>query len=224
MHPPQHTSTSERPIAYKHSVGFTLIEIMVVFVIVAIMASVTIITFDFGGTPNKQLKEEARRLYQLARITSDKAVFRSTQYGIRFTQKGYTFYALDKPNITLENSSEDEAKNAVSTPVDEADGPQWKPMNESPLREHQWPEGLSANVYIEGQPIVLEAAEESAEEPSEGQQFNDDINPPIPQWIFLSNSETIPDTAVHLSREDSDQVWRIGLNDDGLLEYAELDN
>ena len=77
--------------------GFTLLELMIVLVIVAILFSFATLTIR-SSSPEDSIKEEAHRLNRLIQLALEEAVLRNTEYGLEFKQNSYRFltYSDDK--------------------------------------------------------------------------------------------------------------------------------
>ena len=176
--------------------GFTLIEILVVIVILAITVSVAVVNFNLGGRDD-QLEREARRLLQLQKLAADKAIFGAKQYGVRFTQRGYAFYSLEEKQRDSEQSGD------LVELV-------WRVVQgDKQLRQREWPEGVLVDVYVDGIAIALDAELDQAAEAQ-----SDDLKP---HWQFLSNGESLPSVEVRLSSRDAQTSWRVAVGDEGLL-------
>lgn len=76
------------------SAGFTLLEILVVMVIIALLAMV--VSLSVGGRAvDDRMEAESRRLEQLLRIASDEAQAKGVELGFRHTPKGFEFVTPD---------------------------------------------------------------------------------------------------------------------------------
>lgn len=113
--------------------GFTLIEIMVVMVIIAILVSVTLLSFPPVG--DKLLKEHADRFTALVQLAQDEAILQSNELAVEITPEGYSFYQN-------ENNS-------------------WLPLNENPFKKRELPSEISTKMYLDGILIDLKDREES---------------------------------------------------------------
>ncbi len=75
--------------------GFTLIELMVVVVIVAILFSYTTLAIR-GNSPEDAIKEEAQRLERLIQLAMEESILRGEEYGIEVFIDGYRFLRLSE--------------------------------------------------------------------------------------------------------------------------------
>ncbi len=75
---------------YKRQTGFTLLELLVVVVIVAILFTYTTLAIR-SNSPEDLVKEEAQRLERLVQLTLEEAILRGEEYGIEVHLDGYRF-------------------------------------------------------------------------------------------------------------------------------------
>ena len=154
--------------------GFTLLELMVVIVIVAVLAGFVTVNLDLRNTP-KTIREEATRLGMLMQIASEQATYSKAQLGIRFHPEDYEFYFL----------APDDKGNQV-----------WQILEDQRLRFKGSQEELEFQVDISGVPVVLETLEEELA----AQVENEELKPHV---MFLSNGEIMPDFSITLSDAES---------------------
>lgn len=70
--------------------GFTLIEVMVVIVIIAILVTMASLSLR-GDRAGEQIDEEARRLTALLNLLREEAVMRNRDLGLSLSPQGYQF-------------------------------------------------------------------------------------------------------------------------------------
>lgn len=102
--------------------GFTLIEIMVVIVIVAILISAVALSFPPVG--DKLLKENADRFAALLSLAQDESILQSTELAVEITPKGYSFY--------------------------QNEGNAWSSFDDPPFKQRQMPGEISTKLYLDG--------------------------------------------------------------------------
>jgi general secretion pathway protein H len=80
-------------VAKKCNRGFTLLEVLVVLVIVAVMAGM--ITASIGDSPQRTLNREAERLQQVMQLAVQEAVLQGQEFGISLHRYGYQIRQFD---------------------------------------------------------------------------------------------------------------------------------
>ena len=113
--------------------GFTLIEIMVVIVIVAVLISAVALSFPPVG--DKLLKENADRFSALISLAQDEAILQSTELAVEITPVGYSFYQ------NIDNS--------------------WVAFSTTPFSKRELPAEISTKMYLDGISIDLKDRDES---------------------------------------------------------------
>ncbi|MEW6727878.1 MAG: type II secretion system minor pseudopilin GspH [Pseudomonadota bacterium] len=79
------------------SSGFTLIEVMVVMVIIAILVTMVSLSLK-GDRAGAALEEEAQRLTALLNLLREEAVMRDQTLGLALTGEGYVFVIRELPD------------------------------------------------------------------------------------------------------------------------------
>jgi general secretion pathway protein H len=126
--------------ARARSLGFTLIEIMVVVFIIGLITAAAVITFG-GEQRDTELDREAERLDALFDYVREQAELQTRDYGFRVNNVGYSFVVFD----VLQN--------------------QWRTADEDDaLRQREFPEGLEPQVVVDGRRIVLDQKKRDLEE------------------------------------------------------------
>lgn len=166
------------------SVGFTLIEVLVVLVIVAAMAG--LLVFSFKDNPERALKREAQGLAALLNTAADEAVMRSRELGLVINDAGYRFVVFDAEKNT------------------------WEPVLQKPLGEHVFEAGYHVEFALDGEKVddatrarieaftARGAADTEADLESSGDK---------PTLLLLSSGELTPFTLT-LQRGDASVTLR----------------
>lgn len=109
--------------------GFTLIELMVVMVIMAMLAGAA--TMSIRSSTKDRLLDEAKRFHGLVDLVKDEALFQSRAMGIGFSRTGYTFFSeLDEPGL-------------------------WELYDDDQFKAHQYFKGAQPDILIDDVPLVL---------------------------------------------------------------------
>ena len=75
--------------------GFTLIEVLIVIVIVAIMSATVAISFN-GGDRERRLKVEVQRIAGLLELTRSQAIQRNEEWGLFVDESTFSFAYFDE--------------------------------------------------------------------------------------------------------------------------------
>jgi general secretion pathway protein H len=120
--------------------GFTLIEILVVVVIVAIISGIAIANLPrFARTGD--LESESRRIAAVIDLVRQEAILQSMEYGLAPTQGGYQFLMFD------------DAKQ------------QWSIQKTAPLQPRTLATGISLSIQVEDSEVKLNLSSDEAESP-----------------------------------------------------------
>ncbi|MDF1577697.1 MAG: type II secretion system minor pseudopilin GspH [Desulfurivibrionaceae bacterium] len=113
--------------------GFSLLEILVVLVIIAILISFAAVTFD---SEQEKLAEEGNRLAALMKLAAEEAIMNSREHRVVFTSDGYLFEKL-------------------------VDG-EWRGFEEGLYRRRVLPEDFSFHMTLANREIALDAGDGEA--------------------------------------------------------------
>ncbi len=148
--------------------GFTLIEILVAVLIVAIVMSIAVLSLSLASD-DREVRKEARRLVTLIQLAQDDAMMQGRDFGIEFMTDAYRFVEFDP--VTA----------------------QWgEPLGDDALRQWQLPENYELSVFVEDRRIAL------ANEPRRLQQEDDEERRNLrseryaPHLFIFSSGESTP--------------------------------
>jgi general secretion pathway protein H len=128
--------------------GFTLVEILVVVVIIAIMVSLAVLSIGVTGR-DSQLDEESRRIEGLVDLLHDRALLEGRDFGLRLEPTAYEFVVYDP------------------------DRDRWMSLDqEQEFRRRNLPKGLSFQLELDSQVVVIKPIDRSLsdDEPPPGPQ------------------------------------------------------
>jgi len=110
------------------SLGFTLIEIMIVIVIVSILVGAVSLTFP--RSTDDLLKEDADRFSELISLFEDEAILESRDLAVAINDSGYSFLSKDDKT--------------------------WSVFSEEPFKPRKLSGKVTSELYLEGVSIKLE--------------------------------------------------------------------
>ena len=117
------------------SKGFTLVEILVVVVIMAVVIALAVLSIGTTGR-DSQLDEESRRIEGLVDILHERALLEGRDFGLRIEPTGYEFAVYD------------------------ADRDRWLTLNdEQEFRHRELPKGVSFHLQMDSVEVVLKPVE-----------------------------------------------------------------
>jgi len=121
--------------------GFTLIEILVVVIIIAIISSVALMSMNLIGD-DRELDTERKRLATLIEVAQDEAMMQGRELGLELMTSTYRFVEFD-PFAA-----------------------QWTEIRDDELfRLRQLPDGMEFELYVEGKRIILDNDPKEFEDP-----------------------------------------------------------
>ena len=167
--------------------GFTLLELMVVIVIVAILFSFATLTIR-SSSPEDLIEKEARRLDRLIQLALEEAVLKNTEYGLEFNQKGYRFLAFNEGK--------------------------WQPLtSDKLLRQRELPEEMAIELFIEQTDVVID---ENAKTSGEDEGTDHDVTEKAkPQVFLLSSEELTPEFSARFSLRGIETSYIVSGSVDG---------
>jgi general secretion pathway protein H len=113
------------------SKGFTLVEILVVILIIAVVISLTVLTVSSTGRDG-QLDEESRRIEGLVGLLHERALLEGRDFGLRIEPTAYEFVVYDtRRNLWLMLDQERE------------------------FRHRELPKGVSFQLQLDSQTVVI---------------------------------------------------------------------
>ncbi|MBF0107569.1 MAG: type II secretion system minor pseudopilin GspH [Magnetococcales bacterium] len=124
-------------VAVSSQQGFTLLELLVVFFIIALLSGLAVVSIRTND-PDSVVTEEARRLRELLSFASRESLLSFRDTGVRFTTNGFSFWRRDEEG-------------------------RWLPMKgDDLLRERFLPEGYFFSVWVDD--LALGLADETKDD------------------------------------------------------------
>jgi general secretion pathway protein H len=115
--------------------GFTLVEILVVIVIIAIMVSLAVLSIGVTGR-DSQLDEESRRIAGLVDLLHDRALLEGRDFGLRIEPTAYEFVVYEPRRD------------------------RWLPLEQDQeFRHRNLPKGISFQLELDSQVVVIKPIE-----------------------------------------------------------------
>lgn len=159
--------------------GFTLLELLVVVVLIAILTAAAISTLNFVAS-DADAETEARRVAALASLAAEEALLTGREYGLRLDDDEIVFLLFDELTGQWQSLAEDDT-----------------------FRPRPVPESLDFDLVIEGQEIKL--GNQSGDETGE----TDEDVPEPPQIMFLSSGEITPFTLTISTQDMDAETWTV---------------
>jgi general secretion pathway protein H len=117
------------------SKGFTLVEILVVLVIMAVVISVTVLSVSSTGR-DSQLDEESRRIEGLVGLLHERALLEGRDFGLRIEPAAYEFVVYDTRRD------------------------RWMMLDqEREFRHRDLPKGITFQLQLDSQTVVIKAVD-----------------------------------------------------------------
>jgi general secretion pathway protein H len=119
--------------------GFTLIEMLVVVVIIAIISLGIVLSLSVVGR-DRELEKESDRLLALLTYAREQAELQTREYGVMFQEDGYEFLSYDVHRAAWRSVLGDDA-----------------------LAARRLPDGLGVRLSVEARPVVLRRPKDAAD-------------------------------------------------------------
>lgn len=163
----------------RNSRGFTLIEILVVVIIIAIISGVALMSMNLIGD-DRELDTERKRLATLIEVAQDEAMMQGRELGLELMTSTYRFVEFDPFSF------------------------QWSEIQGDELfRLRQLPEGMEFDLYVEDKRIVLDSDPKVFEDPDKaGISLTGETYAP---HVFIFSSGESTSYEVHFKRPMNDQ-------------------
>ncbi len=118
--------------------GFTLVEILVVVVIIAILSTGFLLSVSLAGGSDPELRKESDRLFDLMNYAREQSELQTREYGIILQDDNYEFVSYDVHRGVWRSVFEDDV-----------------------LRLRKLPYGLDLKLKVETRPVVLKKPQDA---------------------------------------------------------------
>lgn len=164
--------------------GFTLIEILVVVIIIAIISGVALMSINLIGD-DRELDTERKRLAALIEVAQDEAMMQGREFGLELMTSTYRFVEFDPFTY------------------------QWSEVQGDELfRLRQLPEGMEFDLYVEDKRIVLDNDPKEFEDPDKaGISLTGETYAPH-VFIFSSGESTSYEVRLRRPLNDQELIMR----------------
>lgn len=179
---------SNRQQELQREQGFSLVEILVVVLIVAIVTSAAMLSFA-NVSDDRELRTEARRFAALVEVALDEATMQGRDFGIELMTGGYRFVEYDAY-----------AARWTSLPGDDT------------LRLRALPDSVEIELFMEGQRVLLSDSPAAFDVPDDT-SFRSAGEFYAPHLLVYSSGDATP-FEMHLWRASDDR--RVIVRGDGL--------
>lgn len=148
--------------------GFTLLELLVVVVIVAILFTYTTLAIR-SDSAEDIIRHEAQRIERLVELALEESILRGEEYGIEFSLNSYRFLRFEENR--------------------------WTPLSgDKILRERELPLDMELELRLEETEIVIDfASQKNTELDTDENDEEDKKDKPAPQVFLLSSGEITPE-------------------------------
>lgn len=190
------TATLGTGISNNRPGGFSLIEILVVIVIIAIVTSIAVLSLGLLGD-DRQLETEARRLGSLVAVAKDEAMMQGREFGIEFMTDAYRFVEYDPFTGQWAELAADEM-----------------------YRTRRLPEDVEFDLFLEGQRVTLAFDPAEIETADGDERERGNLKSYAPHVLIFSSGDMTP-FALNLARRSADQVVELRADPAGNIEIGD---
>ena len=173
--------------------GFSLLEILVVFVIVGIVMSIAVLSLTLVGG-DRDIRQEAQRVISLVEVAQDDSMLQGREFGLEFMQGSYRFVEFDPFTG------------------------QWTEIiGDDTLRLRELPEEIELALYIEDRRVLLES------DPARTDDDERDVETYAPHVLIYSSGDMTPfelhllrdvdDTTVAIRSDQAGEIEFVGDED-----------
>lgn len=180
---------------FRQERGFTLVEILVVVIIIAIISSVSLLSMNLIDD-DRELDTERKRLASLMQVVQDEALLQGREFGLELMTSTYRFVEFDPYSRSWVEVAGDDL-----------------------FRPRKLPDGMEFVLFLEDKQIVLENNPREFEDPDEDTMtFDTETYAP---HVFIYSSGELTPYEIHLLRPLNDQQLAMRSNVFGEIELLD---
>ena len=177
------------------SLGFSLIELLVVIVVVGIVMSIAILSLSLVGG-DRDVRGEAQRVVSLVEIAQDESLLQGREFGLEIMQGAYRFLELDPLSG------------------------QWvEILGDDTLRMRELPEEIELDLYIEDRRIMLKRDPARTDDDEDRRPGVESF---LPHVLIYSSGEMTP-FELHFLRNIDDSLVAIRSDVTGVIEFVDVE-
>jgi general secretion pathway protein H len=156
----------------RNASGFTLLELLVVVIIIAIIVSMAVLSVGLVDD-DRGMRTEAQRLASLVQLAQDEAMLQGREFGVEVMLSSYRFVEYDPFTNQWQTIPDDEL-----------------------LRQRELPEQLEFDLFLEGKRVLLdddpaELADEDDDEEG-GRPMSGSLRTYAPHLLIFSSGDVTP--------------------------------
>jgi len=176
-------------------VGFSLIELLVVIAIIGIVMSIALLSIGLLGD-DREIQKQGRRMIALVQVAQDEAIMQGREFGLEVMSDAYRFVEYD-PLTNL-----------------------WGDLiGDDTLRMRQLPEDVEFDLFLEGQPVLLELEPAEFDDPKKA-GLRDISENYAPHILIFSSGDMTP-FELHILRTGGDERVVLQSNLLGDIKFAD---
>jgi type II secretion system protein H len=195
--------------------GFTLIEVLIVLLIIALVGSVVALSVD-SGSQSYEMESASRLFKAIAKQAAEEAELTGLDHGLTiepvrddFNQERYEYRWWRRSQEPLYAFfAGDDVTSGVGGPDRRVPQAQWETLDDLLYKSRQLPPGIELTASVADVPVDFRRRR-----PSE------DVRKVDPLIIFYASGEATPASVEWIDKENEESLWRFQWDLFGQLEF-----